>query len=131
MEPTSLCNLMATSSSPKAFEFSAFSADFPQAYIMAASCKRFIATMLVVALLVQLICLPKYASAIRGLDVSDHAYAHTGASTHGSLEEVGELSIEEQQQVMQLQEKENMDEANRQLFAYDPYFSKWFGDHHH
>ncbi|MCO5552811.1 hypothetical protein L7F22_006328 [Adiantum nelumboides] len=96
---------------------------------MAASCKRFIATTLVVALLVQLVCLSKCASAIRGLDVSHHT--HIGVSAHGSMEEVGELSLEQQQQVMQLQEKENMDAANRQLFAYDPYFSKWFGDHHH
>ncbi|KAH7332384.1 hypothetical protein KP509_20G084500 [Ceratopteris richardii] len=41
------------------------------------------------------------------------------------LAEVGELSMEDQQQVMRLEK--DMEVAKRHLLGYDPYYSKWYG----
>ncbi|KAH7387959.1 hypothetical protein KP509_16G050500 [Ceratopteris richardii] len=52
----------------------------------------------------------------------------TGMANVEPVEEVADLSLDEQQQVLRLQE--DMEAAKRHLLMYDPYYNKWYGGKH-
>ncbi|KAH7332467.1 hypothetical protein KP509_20G089000 [Ceratopteris richardii] len=56
---------------------------------------------------------------------SGNAARELSGTSNEALAEVGELSMEDQQQVIRLEK--DMEAAKRHLLGYDPYYSKWYG----